>query len=391
MKPEYDIIIVGAGPAGSTAARMAALGGASVLLLEKDREIGIPVRCAEGVGQFGLSALIDIKPHWIAKKISGAMLHAPSGAQVPLHTEQIGYVLNRKIFDFELAQMAALAGVDIETRAFVCNLLHDAHGVAGVIVNRMGDKQTIRCKIVIGADGVESRVGRWAGLDTTTPMRDMETCAQVTIGNYNGEANTCHFYFSQRSFPGGYGWVFPKGQGMANIGLGISGKYAHLRAPCELLEDFLRQHYPHAAILTRVAGGVPCALPVSAMVANGLMIVGDAAHQVNPLTGGGIVSSMAAAQMAGRIAAEAIAKRDVSAKALSAYEKEWRRQEGKKMAMYYRLKQFVFDLDDDAFNHIANTVLKLEPKKRTMVNIFKAALLKKPSLMLDVVKLFAQR
>ncbi len=388
MKTEYDIIVVGAGPAGSMAARYAAEGGASVLLLEKDREVGVPVRCAEGVGHFGLSSLVNIKPHWIAQKINAAVLHAPSGAEVSVYTDQIGYILNRKIFDYELAQMAAQTGVKVLTCAYVCDLLQEGNETKGVVVEYMGEKITIRSKIVIGADGVESRVGRWAGLKTATSLADMESCAQVTIANYQGDENSCHFYFSRQSFPGGYGWIFPKGKGQANVGLGISGAFAHLRSAEELLRDFLRQVQPQAAILSHVVGGVPCALPLKKMVTDGLMLVGDAARQVNPLTGGGIVTSMIAGQIAGQVAAEAVRQNNFSAQKLSAYQKQWHLKEGKKMSMYYRLKKFVFELSDDDFDRIAEAVLSLQPQKRTMVNIFKAALIKKPSLMFDVVRLF---
>ncbi len=388
MKTHYDIVVVGGGPAGSTAARYAAEQGASVVLLEKDREIGVPVRCAEGVGEKGLSALIAIQPQWIAQRITGAVLHAPSGAAVQLHTDEFGYVLHRKIFDYDLAQMAAGAGVEVYTKAYVQGLVTEADEVAGVVVEHMGVRQAISARLVIAADGVESRVGRWAGLDTRCSMRDIETCAQVTIGNYEGDASVCHFFFSSELLPGGYGWIFPKGNGMANVGLGISGDKAHSGSPHERLQIFLRQVVDRPAILTRVYGSVPCAVTLKKIVRKGLMLVGDAAHQANPLTGGGIVTGMAAAEIAGRVAAAAITEHDVSAERLQEYARLWGEGGGAKMNQFYRLKKFAFTLSDDTLNGLAKATLDLSPEKRTMTNIFKAALINKPSLILDAIKLF---
>jgi digeranylgeranylglycerophospholipid reductase len=391
MKTDYDVIVVGGGPVGSTAALWAVKGGVRVLILEKDREIGVPVRCAEGVGEVGLASVVDIRPSWIAQTIRGAMLHAPDGACVPLHTKQMGLILHRKLFDYELAQMAAAAGVQIETRAYVKELLFERGKIQGVAYEHLGLRHRLTCRIVIAADGLESRVGRWAGLDTHTRMRDMETCAQVTVGNYTDNPELCHFYFSRKKVPGGYVWAFPKGNGMANVGLGISGEFSHLRPANDVLNAFLKEFFPQASILTRMAGGVPCSLPLKEMVTDGLMVVGDAAHQANPLTGGGIVTGMCAGRIAGQVAAAAIHKGDVAKKQLQAYPRQWMKLSGKRMGQFYRLKKFVFELEDESFNRVAKATLKLPPEKRTMANVFKSAMVKKPSLMLQAIKLFTQR
>lgn len=388
MKDNYDIIVVGAGPAGSTVARFAAAAGADVLLLEKDREIGIPVRCAEGVGDEGLRMVVDVQPRWIAQKIAGAYLYSPSGLRVRAATGQIGYVLNRKIFDYDLAKIAADQGAKVLTKAYVYGLLQKNGTVQGVKVSHLGTGHQIRAKIIIGADGVESRVGRWAGLRTHTRMHDMETCAQVTATDVDIEEDHCHFYFGQQVAPGGYAWVFPKGNGKANVGLGISGDYAKDKSPFEYLQSFLKEHFPKVSLLTMVAGGVPCAATLRNIVTNGLMLVGDAAHQANPISGGGIVSGMIAAKFAGQIAAQAVKDRDVSEKRLSEYVKLWNKSEGSVHRRMYRVKEAVYKLSDEDLDKTAEILLDLPLEKRTVLGIFKAGLRKHPGLILEAIKVF---
>lgn len=389
MKQSYDVIVVGAGPSGSMAAFHAVKNGASVLLLEKDREIGLPVRCAEGVGEKGLSAVIEIQPHWIAQKICGVMLYSPSGRAVEMPSKEVGYVLHRKIFDWELAQMAAKTGADVVTKAYVYDLIKSDGRVAGVRLRHLGKEYQISCNIVIGADGVESRVGRWAGLATRTAMKDMETCAQVTAERIDVDPNLCHFYFSEKIAPGGYLWIFPKGHGVANIGLGISGIYAHRRPAIDYLMAFLAAKFPNAAILTIVAGGVPCAVTLKEITTDGLMLVGDAAHQVNPVSGGGIVSGMFAGKLAGQIAAQAVAAQDFSNRRLQEYAKLWHRSVGKEHRIFHRLKEYIYKLTDSELEHIASLVLDVPIEKRTLFQLFKAGLYKKPSLIIDAIKVFA--
>jgi len=388
MKDKYDVIVVGAGPAGSTAARHAAQGGASVLMLEKDREVGIPVRCAEGVGEKGLRMVVDINPRWIAKKILAATLYSPSGIEVKVTSDEIGYVLNRKIFDYDLAQLAADQGAEVLTKAYVFGLLHENGKTTGVKVQHLGAEYDIKADIVIGADGVESRVGRWAGLNTKTSMRDMETCAQVTASNIDLPEDYCHFFFASNIAPGGYLWVFPKGDGLANVGLGISGEYSRKKSAYDYLQTFLRQRFPKAAVLTTVFGGVPCAPTLEEIVADGLMLVGDAAHQANPVSGGGIVSGMIAGQIAGQIAAEAVRERKPTKKRLHDYVKRWDKAEGRKTKAFYRLKKFVYSMSDEDLDNTARILLDVPEDNRTILSIFKSALVKQPSLILEAIKVF---
>jgi digeranylgeranylglycerophospholipid reductase len=388
FKDYYDIIVIGGGPAGCMAAYVAAKENVSVLLLEKDRDIGSPVRCAEAVGKDGLEKILEenINPRWIAATIKKFQFVAPDGTiifpQVPL----TGYVLHRKLFDFDLGMMAAKSGAKIMTRAYVNNLIIKNDQISGVHVRINGTAHTIKAKIIIGADGVESRVARWAGIETTVDMRDMETCAQMTLANLPIADDTCVFYFSQKIFPGGYGWVFPKGNNTGNVGLGISGDKARSVSAFKLLESFVQAHFPDTSVLTKTVGGVPCANRLPNISSEGILLVGDAALQANPVSGGGIATGMTAGKIAGRIAANAIKSDDTTAEYLKKYEKEWDHACGNAQKRYYRLKEGISKLTDEQLNKTAHTLKDIPQKKQTLVKIFQTALIKQPGLLVDIVR-----
>ncbi|MFQ6114686.1 MAG: NAD(P)/FAD-dependent oxidoreductase, partial [bacterium] len=386
MRDTYDCVVVGGGPGGAWAAKHVAEEGASVLLLEKDREIGIPVRCAEAVGENGLKKVVEPKPRWITNVIQGAVLVAPNGREVLMASEgERGYMLDRKIFDYDLVQTATTHGVEVMTKAYVYDLIKTNGAVEGVKFQHLGQNHEIRAKIVIGADGVESRVGRWGGLRTNIKLKDMESCIQMTLSNIKVDSRYVYFYFGRDVAPGGYLWVFPKDNRVAHVGLGISGEYARHKSAMKYLKEFIDKHFPHAAVMYTVVGGVPCAPTLKKIVADGLMLVGDAAHQVNPISGGGIVAAMVAGQIAGRVAAQAIQENDVSEKRLEQYPIEWHKAAGKDHERLYKIKKAVYKLTEEDLNHTANSVLRLPPEKRTITNIFKSALMKHPSLIFDVI------
>jgi len=388
LKDYYDIIVVGGGPAGCMAAYAAAKENVSVLLLEKDRDIGSPVRCAEAVGKNGLENILgeQINPQWIAATIKKFQFVAPDGTVIYPQVPMTGYVLHRKLFDFDLGALAAKSGAKIVTKAFVNNLISKNGKLSGVQVQINGIQKVIKSKIIIGADGVESRVARWAGIDTTVHMRDMETCAQMTLSNLPVADDTCVFYFSQERFPGGYAWVFPKGNHTANVGLGISGDKARSDSALTRLESFVHDHFPDASILNQTVGGVPCANRLPSLSSEGILLVGDAALQANPVSGGGIATGMTAGKIAGSIAAKAIMSNNVSADFLKRYEKEWDIACGNAQKRYYRLKEGISKLSDEQLNKTAHVLKDIPQKKQTLVKIFQTALIKQPRLLVDIVK-----
>lgn len=386
MKSQYDVVVVGAGPAGSIAARSAAEKGCSVLMLEKDRDIGYPVRCGEAINKKGLEEFITPDERWISAKISKFSLTSPDNTEVIIEFGDAGYILERRIFDYELAKTAAKAGAEIITRAYVNGLIIENNKVSGVQYELRGEQKQVYAKIVIAADGVESRVGRWAGLKTYTNFHNMECCVQVTASNINIKPDTLRFYFGENVAPGGYFWIFPKQNNSANIGLGVSGMTGKKRSALSYLNDFMEKHYPDAPILSSIAGGVPSCPTLEKITAPGIMLAGDAARQVNPLSGGGIASGMIGGSLAGRIAAESILMNKPDH--IYTYEKEWHEQVGKRHEIYNRLKEGIYYFNDEKFNKIAHSFNKVPANKRTLGSLFRTALFNQPSLLMDAAKIF---
>jgi digeranylgeranylglycerophospholipid reductase len=386
---EFDCIVVGGGPAGSTFARVAAEGGLSVLLLEKDRDIGVPVRCGEAVSDAGLRIFHEPNPRWIASTINRIKLVAPNETVVEFDLHQKGYILDRRIFDYDLAEFASIAGAQIVTKAYIDGLIIEDDKVVGVKGTHVGERFEKRAKIVVGADGVESRVGRWAGLKTTVKLKDMECGIQKTVTGIDVDEHMFDFYLSKKWAPGGYLWVFPKGKHKANIGLAISGYYAKDgKAAHKFLDEFLAWKYPNASVLTTVVGGVPVAKTVKQMVMDGLMLVGDAARTVNPVTGGGIISGMRSGLLAAETAVKALRNGGPIRKNLSSYEKEWHKIGGKNHERFYRIKETIFRFTDDDLNRIADGIANVPEDGRSLLKLFTIAVSKKPSLLIDVTRVF---
>jgi len=285
--------------------------------------------------------------------------------------------------------LAGNTGVAIITKAYVYDLVKSGDEILGVKATYLSEEIEFRAKIIIAADGVESRVGRWAGLKTTIKIKDMESAIQMSVSNINCKSNRLDFYLGVDRAPGGYLWVFPKGDRFANIGIGIGGIHNKHKSARKYLEEFMEIHYPDAAILTTVIGGVPCAHTLPRIATDNLMICGDAAHMVNPVTGGGIISGMQGGKLAGIRAAEAVIARDYSYGFLKKYEKDWDKLLGKNYERMYKIKSAVVKLSDDDLNRTADVISGLSQSDRSLKKVFTTALLKHPTLLISVARAFA--
>ncbi|MFO7889602.1 MAG: NAD(P)/FAD-dependent oxidoreductase [bacterium] len=380
--------MVGAGPAGSATARAASDQGVSVLVLEKKRDIGVPVRCAEGVSELGLKNLIEVDDSWIAQVITKSKFVSPDGTEVMSFPGEKGLILHRKIFDLALAGKAVSAGAQLLTRAYVSGVVRKNNQITGVKVERMGEEKVVNASVVIGADGIESQISRWAGINIMRKKSYILPCFQMLLANIDIDPECVEFYLGNSIAPGGYVWVFPKGDGIANVGLGIDSGETKRKNALGYLNAFIEKKYPHSSILSMTAGAVTSGPSPSKIVGNGFMLVGDAAFQINPFTGGGIINSMIAGDIAGTVAAEAVNEGNVSAKRLEEYQKKWYKKEGKNNDRSYKIKKVVSQFSDMDFNKIAKLLLPIPPEKRSGYQIFKKVLFKHPKLIYNAAKVF---
>lgn len=390
MTQRVDVLVVGGGPAGCVAAREAAAGGRGldVLLVERDPAIGAPVRCAEGVGSAGLREFMDPDgAPWVSRRITRVIFWAPDGTEVHVGGRDVGYILDRTRFEPALADEARRAGAEVRIRTEALAMARD-NGAWRVRLAGPRGEEDVRAGVVVGADGVEGMVGRWAGLDTRVPARDMESCAQYVVSNVSVDHDAIYLHFTHQWAPGGYAWIFPKSEDSANVGLGMVALRAERRNAREYLDGYLARYFPDGRVTGFTVGGVVVSPTVRRAVTDGVILAGDAAHMINPLSGAGIVNAMKAGRLAGRHAAAAIAQGDTSARRLERYHEEWMALLGEDHLKYYRIKEALARLDDGFFNRLARTVNEIPLEKRTLGRIFAHALVHHPQLLPVAARFF---
>ena len=381
-----DVLVIGAGPAGSMTAKWAAKSGAKVLMIEKRQEIGSPVRCGEGMSKSWL-ADVGIKPgRWINVEVEGARIYSPSEKVFEINEKhagnEVGYVVERDEFDKQLAIDAANAGVDVVLKTAATSILKEDGRVVGVKAKRFGEAFEIRAPVVIGADGFESQVGRWAGIPTNLAIRDMDTCLQYRMTNVDCDVRYCDFFLGKVA-PGGYVWIFPKGDGLANVGIGVQVSQVKAMADARTYLDRWIDHHPGYAKgkkIDMVGGGVSISAPLKQTVGDGIMLVGDAARMIDPLTGGGIANGCIAGKICGQVAAEAVHAGTPTKEFFQKYEKGWRALLEEKLYRNWLAKEKLVQLSDETFDKVIDALSGVRLEKLSVHNILKAVHEKYPEV-----------
>ena len=396
MRGAFDVIVIGAGPAGSMAAHAAALRGAFVLLVEKRPAIGAPVRCAEGIVTADLTEFMDPDPKWVSTVIRKARFIAPDKSTFTISgktgDEILGYTLDRKIFDRDLAMKAADAGADVLVHARAVPLMEGGR-ISGATIYQHGKTYDVRAKVVIAADGVESKFAKSAGINTTVALADLDSCVQYLVTDIDIEPETNVFYWSNADCPHGYIWIFAKGPRSANIGIGIPGtKSGNGHRAKDYLDRFMEKHFPNGKITELIVGGVSTCKPLESTVADNLIICGDAARFSDPFTGGGIYQALYSGRLAGEIAADAAASGDCSRKALAVYEKTWRESRmGKFLARSSLIRDVFFRMDDTMLNEIIGSVPDLHLDEVTVPSVLTSMLKNNPWIVAKFPMLLLRR
>ncbi|MFQ6013409.1 MAG: geranylgeranyl reductase family protein [Thermoplasmata archaeon] len=390
-RDEYDVIVVGAGPGGSNTARYAAQNGARTLLLEKRQDIGSPVRCGEGLSRVHLEdAGITIDRRWLTNEVEGAHIISPGGYRLTIGRKyagsEVGMVIERDIFDKTLAHEAVQAGSDVMVKATVTDVIRENGTVTGVRVEHFADKFDLKAGCVVAADGFESQVGRWAGINTMLKGGDIMSCLQYRLTGVEVDPLYCEFYLGSQVAPGGYLWVFPKSADTANVGIGVMAKKVKEKADAKTYLDKYIEKDPRmreGKPLDWVAGGVSTSPPLEKTVAPGIMLVGDAARQIDPITGGGVANACRAGRIAGEVLGEAAQKGDFSLDQLMKYEVGWRAKMENGLYRNWLAKEKLARLDDATLDKLVDSLADAGVERLSVLAILEAVKAKHPELVKD--------
>lgn len=299
----------------------------------------------------------------------------------------LGYILNRTVFDRRLAESAAAKGADIRTRCLVKNLIVEDQSVVGVIYERRGEEHLLRSKMVIAADGIESKIARDAGLRTQISLDDSYSTCQVTIAGIHFDSTEVQLHVGTEIAPKGYIWVFPKSKDSANVGVGIGvkGNATGINAG-NYLHKFLTTQFGRYSIVSETSGFVPVARPMEKPYAPGILLAGDAGHFIYPLSGGGIFTAMYTGMQAGKVAAEAAGRDDVSETFLKNYVKLINKEIIVNNKRAYRVKKAVEKLSDEVLNRSIHEMNRLPGNKQNIRGLFTHAFRGNPRLLMDILR-----
>ena len=352
MKTVSDAIVVGGGPVGSFAALNLAKLGARVTVFEEHTDIGSPSHCA---GHLSIQSLKKLGLYPLPGKIientfSAANIYSPLGTKLSVRlAHPITAAVNRTLFDKYLAEKAEAAGAHYCLNSRVQSLLMDSGFVKGVNV-KQNDKNEEKAwaKIVVDAEGISSRILRQTGLSTLNRDRLVYAVETEVENVKNVELDAVEIFLGKNYAPGLFAWLIPRLDGTAKVGLATK-----TGNPKEFLQRLMLKH-PVAskqlgtAKITRIAFH-PISLggPISKAYSNGFIAVGDAASQVKPTTGGGVIFGLTCAKIAAKVASEAIRRNDVSSNYLQLYQKRCGDMLGFDFNVMLRIRKFLDALSDE--------------------------------------------
>ncbi len=378
LKNMYDIIIVGAGPAGLNAGVHLAGTGKSLLLIDKMIPWELPIPCAEGVGRLGFhEAHKNVRQSWIRQNITSACYHSPDGSMINYTDKFGGYIINRTVMQRDMADEIRASGGDLLFNVKVTGISKEHDNLRTV---SLSNGLSIDAKVVIDASGPIGGFGK--GEKIIGKPTDLEPAYFVWAEKVNVALDRIHIYTCSHYAPGGYVWVFPRENHSANIGIVIGKKYlgsVNLRV---LLDEFLEKNFHGVEIKKRFAGSIPCHVRKDSFAVKGLIKTGDSASTVNPISRAGISEALLCGKLAARCAQRMVDAHhswDVS-RAIREYESQWEKMRGKRHSKLARVKGSLFAVPDRDYDAAAHLLSSVPQDQLTMSKIFRASLGRFPRL-----------
>lgn len=314
----HDLIVVGAGPAGSTAARVAAVEGLKVLLLEKDRFPGETNVCAGGLDGATLKKL-DADAPYIERDIETLLFELDGKPRFEHKLRKKGATILRSKFDKHLANDAVNAGAELQVK------VRTEGFEPGSICKVKTTRGIFKAPLVIGADGTYSLIATKSGIREPWKLDDLIPHVVYDVEAPRAEidkkfGNCMHMSFGNIVGYDGYAWVFPKRDG-ASVGVG-----AHYPLKFSLegaLKKYFEGKMPGTVKFKRKGWCLPCKGPIERPYADNVMVVGDSAGHTCPLSGEGIYQALCGGEIAGEVATKAHSGEDYSAGVLGEYGKRF--------------------------------------------------------------------
>ena len=355
----YDVIVVGGGPVGCAVARDIAAVGYRVLILEEHQEIGAPVQCAGLISKRALK-ISRVPSTAVLNQLNGMVVYGPGNNNLELEGRKVyALAVDRLAFDRSLAGQAKEAGAEIRCGRRVVKFAYVPEGILVEAKNRAGESIFFSGRLLIGADGHNSAVAHWLGIPRP-PEKVSLYAAEVWWPEQNGRL--AHIFLDRDLAPGWFGWIFPAGHNRARVGIGRSPLVAEGGgASRRLLFNQLKDKYPlffrEMKVLQNTSGTIPIGFLRQTYAAH-VMLVGDAAAQLKPVSGGGLFFGLKAGEFCADTAIKALQAQNFTPDFLKAYQKKWEASMGQEVSCGLKLRELFLKMKNEEIEFLLGFINK---------------------------------